>query len=152
MAIPEGSRILMVSSSGNHDRRRFEDPELVDVRRDDAVEHLTFGYGAHQCMGKNMARMEIQILLEELTSRLPHMDLAEQDFSYVPNTSFRGPEHLWVEWDPAANPERRDPSVLEPRLTVNIGEPTTEHQSRPMRVQHVAEAADGVRHLSLIHI
>src|SRR5690606_23911247 len=96
LAIPEGARILMVSSSGNHDDRRFEDPELVDVRRDDAADHLTFGYGAHQCLGKNLARMEMQIFLEELTGRLPHMRLAEQEFSYVPNTSFRGPENLWV--------------------------------------------------------
>ena len=148
--IPEGARILMVSSSGNHDPRRFEDPELVDVHRDDAADHLTFGYGAHQCLGKNLARMEMQIFLEELTSRLPHMRLAEQEFSYVPNTSFRGPEHLWVEWDPAANPERTDPSVLEPRLQVNIGEPTAAHHSRPLRVEQVVDAADGVRHITLV--
>ena len=149
IAIPEGSRILMVSSSGNHDTRRFEDPELVDVRRDDAADHLTFGYGAHQCLGKNLARMEMQVFLEELTARLPHMTLAEQEFSYVPNTSFRGPEHLWVEWDPRLNPERQDPTVLEPRVEVNIGEPTVTHQSRPMRVESVVDAADGVRHITL---
>ena len=148
--IPEGARILMVSSSGNHDPRRFEDPELVDVRRDDAADHLTFGYGAHQCLGKNLARMEMQIFLEELTSRLPHMRLAEQDFSYVPNTSFRGPEHLWVEWDPQANPERSDPAVLQRRAEVNIGEPTTEHHSRPMRVERVVDAAEGIRHITLV--
>lgn len=149
VAIPEGARILMVSSSGNHDPRRFEDPDLVDVRRDDAADHLTFGYGAHQCLGKNIARMEMQIFLEELTGRLPHMRLAEQEFSYVPNTSFRGPEHLWVEWDPKANPERTDDSVLQPRVQVNIGEPTADHRSRPMRVESIVEAADGVRHFTL---
>lgn len=149
VALPEGARILMVSASGNHDPRRFEDPELVDVRRDDAADHLTFGYGAHQCLGKNLARMEMQIFLEELTGRLPHMRLAEQDFTYVPNTSFRGPEHLWVEWDPTANPERRDPTVLQPRVEVNIGEPTSAHHSRPMRVVRVADVAKGVRHLVL---
>lgn len=149
VAVPEGARILMVSSSGNHDPRRFEDPELVDVRRDDAADHLTFGYGAHQCLGKNLARMEMQIFLEELTGRLPHMRLAEQDFTYVPNTSFRGPERLWVEWDPAANPERTEPAILRPRVEVNIGEPTTAHHSRPMRVESVVDAADGVRHITL---
>ena len=149
VSIPEGARILMVSSSGNHDARRFEDPELVDVRRDDAADHLTFGYGAHQCLGKNLARMEMQIFLEELTGRLPHMTLAEQEFTYLPNTSFRGPEHLWVEWEPSHNPERTDPSVLEPRIEVNIGEPTAVHHSRPMRVESVVDAADGVRHITL---
>ncbi len=149
VAIPEGARILMISSSGNHDTRRFEDPDLVDVRRDDAADHLTFGYGAHQCLGKNLARMEMQILLEELTGRLPHMRLAEQEFSYVPNTSFRGPEHLWVEWDPQLNPERTDESVLRPRVRANIGEPTPAHRSRPMRVESVVDVADGVRHFTL---
>ncbi|OXC89322.1 hypothetical protein BMR85_019780, partial [Achromobacter sp. KAs 3-5] len=42
---------------------------------------LTFGYGSHQCMGKNLARMEMQIFLEELTRRLPHLKLAEQSFT-----------------------------------------------------------------------
>ncbi len=149
VAIPEGARILMVSSSGNHDTHRFEDPDLVDVRRDDAADHLTFGYGAHQCLGKNLARMEMQIFLEELTGRLPHMRLTEQEFSYVPNTSFRGPEHLWVEWDPELNPERTDDSVLRPRVRVHIGEPTPAHRSRPMRVESVVDAADGVRHFTL---
>lgn len=147
--IPEGSRILMVSASGNHDPRRFEDPELVDIHRDESNEHLTFGYGAHQCLGKNLARMEMQIFLEELTSRLPHMRLAEQEFTYVPNTSFRGPEHLWVEWDPALNPERGEPGVLDPKLQPNIGEPTEGHRSRPMRVDHIRDVASGIRHIRL---
>ena len=147
--IPEGSRILMVSSSGNHDPRRFEDPALVDIYRDESNEHLTFGYGAHQCLGKNLARMEMQVFLEELTSRIPHMRLADQEFTYVPNTSFRGPEHLWVEWNPGENPERRDPRVLEPKLRLNIGEPTEEHQSRPMCVDRITDVADGVRHIRL---
>src|SRR2546425_9282512 len=84
--------------------------------------HLTFGYGSHQCMGKNLARMEMQIFLEEFTRRVPHMQLAEQRFTYVPNTSFRGPEHLWVEWDPALNPERARPALLQARQPVRIGE------------------------------
>ncbi|MDO5628622.1 MAG: cytochrome P450/oxidoreductase, partial [Mobilicoccus sp.] len=147
--IPEGSRLLIVSSSGNVDPRRFEDPELVDLRRDDAADHLTFGYGAHQCLGKNLARMEMQVFLDELTRRLPHLRLAEQDFTYVPNTSFRGPEHLWVEWDPHLNPERTDPGVLEPRVSVNIGEPTDAHRSRPVQVTEVTAVTQRVRRLRL---
>ncbi|SPU95060.1 ferredoxin [Burkholderia cenocepacia] len=112
VAVPAGSKLLIVTSSANHDEARFADADLFDIRRENASDQLTFGYGSHQCMGKNLARMEMQIFLEEFTRRLPHMKLAEQRFTYVPNTSFRGPEHLYVEWDPAANPERRDPSAL----------------------------------------
>ena len=91
--IPAGSKLLIVMSSANHDERHFADAGRVDIRRDNASDHLTFGYGSHQCMGKNLARLELQVFLEEFTRRLPHMRLSEQRFDYVPNTSFRGPKH-----------------------------------------------------------
>ncbi|RYF64346.1 MAG: cytochrome P450, partial [Comamonadaceae bacterium] len=62
--IPAGAKLLIVMSSANHDERHFTDADMVDIRRDNASDHLTFGYGAHQCMGKNLARMELQIFLE----------------------------------------------------------------------------------------
>ena len=144
--IPAGSKLLIVTSSANHDERQFADADLFDIRRENASDQLTFGYGSHQCMGKNLARMEMQIFLEEFTRRLPHMRLAEQRFTYVPNTSFRGPEHLLVEWDPALNPERTDPSVLQPRATVRIGEPSAHAISRVVVVTSVTyTGADIVR-------
>ncbi|MEI2417637.1 cytochrome P450/oxidoreductase [Orrella sp. JC864] len=142
--IPAGSRLLIVTASANHDERHFGDADFFDIRRDNAADHLTFGYGAHQCLGKNLARMEMQIFLEEFSRRLPHMRLAEQRFTYVPNTSFRGPEHLWVQWDPAQNPERRDPSVRAARSVVRIGEPARQVATRTLRVQAVEPAAEGI--------
>ena len=42
---------------------------------------------------------------EETTKRLPHLNLVEgQEWTYSPNTSFRGPERVLVQWDPAQNP------------------------------------------------
>ena len=101
-------------------------------------------------MGKNLARMEIQVFLQELTRRLPHLKLAEQRFSYVANTSFRGPEHLWVEWDPAKNPERTAPAVLEKTSPVRIGEPSKRDIARTMQVERVVPAADGIVRLRLV--
>ncbi|MBT9457522.1 MAG: cytochrome P450/oxidoreductase [Burkholderiaceae bacterium] len=150
IAIPAGSKLLIVTSSANHDERHFADADLFDIRRDNASEHLTFGYGAHQCMGKNLARMEMQIFLEEFTRRLPHMVLAEQTFSYVPNTSFRGPEHLWVEWDPALNPERNTPEVLRRQQPVRIGEPSKHAITRPVIVESVTPLAEGIVKLRLV--
>ncbi|MEN2475280.1 cytochrome P450/oxidoreductase [Burkholderia sp. GS2Y] len=144
--IAAGSKLLIVTSSANHDERQFTDADLFDIRRENSSDQLTFGYGSHQCMGKNLARMEMQIFLEEFTRRLPHMRLAEQRFTYVPNTSFRGPEHVLVEWDPALNPERTDPSVLQPRAAVRIGEPSAHAISRPVVVTSVThESADIIR-------
>ena len=148
--IPAGSKLLIVTSSANHDEGHFPDADLLDIRRDNASDHLTFGYGSHQCMGKNLARMEMQIFLEEFTRRLPHMTLAPQTFTYVPNTSFRGPEHLWVAWDPALNPERRDPAVRTgARTPVRIGEPSARAITRPVVVARVTPVADGIVHLRL---
>lgn len=139
--IPAGSKLLIVSSSANHDERQFADADLFDIRRENASEQLTFGYGSHQCMGKNLARMEMQIFLEEFTRRMPHMRLADQAFTYVPNTSFRGPEHLWVEWDPSQNPERSQPEVLSRRQPVRIGEPSTHAVTRPVVVERADQVA-----------
>ena len=147
--ISAGSRLLIVMSSANHDERHFEDPDLFDIRRDNSSEHLTFGYGSHQCMGKNLARMELQIFLEELTKRLPHMRLTEQKFTYVPNTSFRGPEHLWVEWDPKLNPERAQPGILTQNAAVRIGEPSRHAISRTVVVDEVRQVATDILHLRL---
>jgi ferredoxin-NADP reductase len=72
------------------------------------------------------------------------MKLAQQDFSYVPNTSFRGPEHLWVEWDPQHNPERAQPSLLDAQVPVRIGESSRGASRRPLVVQHVHTSADDV--------
>ncbi|MES2759099.1 MAG: cytochrome P450/oxidoreductase [Pseudomonadota bacterium] len=148
--IAAGAKLLIVMSSANHDERHFEDPELVDIRRDNSSEHLTFGYGAHQCMGKNLARMEIQIFLEELTKRLPHMRLCEQKFTYVPNTSFRGPEHVRVQWDPARNPERTNPQLLESDSPVRIGEPSGHAISRTVVVESITKLTDDILRLRLI--
>src|SRR4029453_7242272 len=148
--LPAGSKLLIVTSSSNHDESHFADADLVDIRRANARDHLTFGYGAHQCMGKNLARMEMQIFIEEFARRLPHMRLAPQEFSYVPNTSFRGPEHLWVEWDPALNPERASPAVLETSSPVRIGEPSGRGLARTLPVERVTRLADRIVRLRLV--
>jgi ferredoxin-NADP reductase len=137
-------------SSANHDERHFADADLVDIRRDNSSDHLTFGYGSHQCMGKNLARMEMQIFLQQLTQRLPHMTLAAQKFTYVPNTSFRGPEHLWVEWDPAQNPERHNPALRELQMPVRIGEPSKHAITRSVLVEAVTRVADDIVKLRLV--
>jgi len=101
-------------------------------------------------MGKNLARMEMQIFLEEFTKRLPHMELVpDQEFTYLPNTSFRGPDHVWVQWDPEKNPERSDPSILDDRRPVKIGEPSKTNISRTVSVDALTTAADGVLRVRL---
>jgi cytochrome P450 len=102
--LPEGAKLLIGLGSANRDDRHFPDGERFDVRRDNASDQLAFSWGRHTCLGARMARMEMRVFLEQITKRLPHMELVEQEFTYSPNTSHRGPEHVLVRWDPARNP------------------------------------------------
>ncbi|MFD0667459.1 cytochrome P450/oxidoreductase [Ramlibacter sp. MAHUQ-53] len=136
VAIPKGGKLLIVQASANFDPRHFENPDEVDVYRESAVEHLTFGYGAHQCMGKNIGRMQMRVFLEEFARRLPHMRLVEgQAPDFLPNTSFRGPASLWVEWDPAKNPERADPAAMKAPSAFYIGPPAKDTITRTVVVR-----------------
>lgn len=147
VTIPKDAKLLIVMASANHDERKFENPDALDIFRENTVDHLTFGYGSHQCMGKNLARMEMRIFLEEFTKRLPHMDLVpDQKLEYLPNVSFRGPDHLHVQWDPSLNPERSDCTILNRETHFPIGAPTSRAITRPARVSEVhGEAADVLR-------
>ena len=149
VAIPKGGKLLLVQASANFDPRHFENPDQIDLYRDNSVEHLTFGYGAHQCMGKNIGRMEMRVFLEEFVRRLPHVRLVEgQKFDFLSNTSFRGPSQLWVEWDPALNPERRDPGVLQRQHSFKIGAPVKDDIARTMVVRQ--RQAEGSQHVRLV--
>lgn len=100
-------------------------------------------------MGKNIARMEMRVFLEEFTKRLPHMQLEPQTFEFLPNTSFRGPKHLWVKWDPTQNPERRDLALLDRHQDFKIGAPSKREIARPLRVKHIHRETDQVVRLVL---
>ena len=97
--IPEGAKLLLALCSGNRDDAHFPEPERFDVERENARTHLSFGFGIHYCLGAPLARLELKVILEELTRRLPSLRLVpDQPWEFPPNTSFRGPAHLWVEW------------------------------------------------------
>lgn len=142
--LPEGARILMVSAAANRDPEVFGDPDVIDLHRDNMAKHLTFGYGSHQCLGKNLARLELQVILQELTGRLPHLELEEQEFTFVPNTSFRGPEHLWVRWDPTQNPR---PPASHPAIVFNG--PSRSLRTRRMVVTELEPNGDGILRIAL---
>ena len=143
VSIPAGARLLLVVHSANHDARQFSDPDLFDIRRSNVIDQLSFGFGVHQCLGKNIARMEMQIMIGELSRRLPHMELVPQEYEYVHNLAFRGPQNLRVRWDPAHNPERRDPAVRHWAQAVHLGGPTASAMVRKLRVLAADTLASG---------
>ncbi|MFS4096688.1 cytochrome P450 [Streptomyces sp. AF1A] len=91
--IPEGTSVILVLGSGNHDPRRFCDPDRFDPARPD-VEHLGFGGGIHFCYGAPLARLEAQAALAALMPRLATADLVQDPPPYRQNAMLRGPRHL----------------------------------------------------------
>ncbi|HTX07871.1 MAG TPA: cytochrome P450 [Solirubrobacteraceae bacterium] len=107
--VPAGATVLLVLASGNCDPEMFPEPARFDVRRDNARRHLTFGIGAHRCLGAGLAQLQLKVMLEQLSSRLPHMRLVDaQPVERLGTASVGGPLHLEVEWDPAENPLAED--------------------------------------------
>ncbi|MFD7920437.1 cytochrome P450 [Streptomyces sp. NPDC059740] len=73
--IAEGSTVVVSLLAANRDPARFEDPDTLDVRRA-ARGHLSFGHGVHQCLGQQLARIEMRAGFEGLLRRFPTLELA----------------------------------------------------------------------------
>ncbi len=91
--VPAGSPILMLLASANRDPRRYEDPDVYDINRRD-IQHLTFGYGLHFCLGSHLARLEGRIALDELLNRWPEWDVDYGGIKLSPTSTVRGWERM----------------------------------------------------------
>ena len=97
--VPEGADILLIMGSGNRDEAAFAHGESFDIHRDNARNHLSFGYGIHFCLGSQLAKLEFGIMLRQLTARFPDLRLKDgQTITYLNNISFRVPAKVEVEW------------------------------------------------------
>ncbi|MDG2004066.1 MAG: cytochrome P450 [Novosphingobium sp.] len=85
-AIRKGERIFMCWASANYDAAKFDDPERFDIRRK-PNRHLTFGAGVHQCYGRNLTRLEAQICMTEVLTRLPDYRVDEGGVERIPDSS-----------------------------------------------------------------
>ena len=100
MPVPADANLLLLLGSANRDPAVFDDPERFDIHRQNAKEHLSLGFGAHYCLGAPLVRLEARIVLEELSVHLPGLRLIPGETPrFQPNTTFRGPLSLLVEWD-----------------------------------------------------
>jgi cytochrome P450 len=76
--IPAGTKVFLALAAGNRDPRKWENPEIFDLDRVRAKEHLGLGRGAHVCAGAPLARVEVRVLLEKLLEHTAHIDFAEE--------------------------------------------------------------------------
>lgn len=77
VTIRGGEGIIIDLSPADWDGTAFPDPDQLQVQRDNAREHLAFGYGRHQCVGQQLARAELQIVFSTLFRRIPTLELAK---------------------------------------------------------------------------
>jgi len=91
--VPEGSAMLFLMGSANHDDRRFPDGDRFDIHREN-TKHLSFGVGAHYCLGAALARMEGRIALEEILKRFPDWEIDFANARMVSSPALRGWDSL----------------------------------------------------------
>jgi len=110
--IPEGSIVTVVLASADHDPRRFDNPDTLDITRS-RNDHLAFGHGIHFCLGAPLARLEGQIAIGSLVKRFPDISLAVpvEELRYRRPAGFlRALDRLPVRFTPTAT-ERMVPDV-----------------------------------------
>ncbi len=93
--IPKGSSVLGMIISANRDESVFDQPEELDLGRD-PNRHITFAFGAHYCLGNQLARLEGRMAIGALVQRFPNMRLAvtRDNLRYKPTQSLRGLREL----------------------------------------------------------
>jgi len=109
--IRAGERILCGLGAANRDPEKFPDPHKLDLARE-GNDHVAFGSGIHQCLGSMLARVEGQIAIPTLFSRLPDLQLATTKLERRENIGLRGLKALPVTWKVSRDQKKewdRDP-------------------------------------------
>ncbi|MEU0569763.1 cytochrome P450 [Nonomuraea sp. NPDC005983] len=99
--IKAGSTLILSYATANRDPERFTDPHVLDLRRQDGG-HLAFSHGIHQCLGQQLARVEMRVALPALLNRFPTLRLAvpAEEVALRPETAdIYGVKSLPVTWD-----------------------------------------------------
>ena len=99
-AVDAGEWLVAALASGNRDESVFPDPDRVDLTRG-ATAHLAFGYGIHQCLGQQLARVELQEVFARLHQRIPTLRLAVpfEDIEFKDNALVYGVRALPITWE-----------------------------------------------------
>jgi cytochrome P450 len=98
--IRAGDGVICATEIGNRDPEVFEDPDRLDVDRQQARRHLAFGSGPHQCLGQNLARLELQLAYPALLRRFPglRIDRPLEEIPFRTDMGVYGVHELPVSW------------------------------------------------------
>ncbi|WP_166910055.1 cytochrome P450 [Mycobacterium sp. DL440] len=100
--LKSGEKIMLMFESANFDEAVFENPDEFRIDRN-PNSHLAFGFGTHFCLGNQLARLELRLMLERLLERLPDLRLADDNqLPLRPANFVSGPESMPVVFTPSA--------------------------------------------------
>ena len=100
-ALRKDEKIMLMFESANFDEDVFENPESFNIHRN-PNNHLAFGFGTHFCMGNQLARLELKIMLTRVLERMPDLRLADPDMLPLRPANFvSGLEAMPVVFTPA---------------------------------------------------
>jgi cytochrome P450 len=97
---PAGTMVVVNTAAANRDPTVYDEPDRVNITREGAPPILTFGGGAHYCLGANLARRELAEALIVMTQRLPNPRIAGPA-PWKPMLTLSGPTTLPIEFDRA---------------------------------------------------
>jgi cytochrome P450 len=84
-----GDRVFLMMNAANRDSRAYEQPDCVDLGRH-GVPHLSFGFGAHICLGFPLARLEGQVALPAVLAHWRHIDAPAGPMEWIDSMVIRG--------------------------------------------------------------
>lgn len=90
--------VLAIPHAGNIDPAVYACPRTFDLDREETVPHIAFGHGAHFCIGAQLARMDIEMVLRGLTERFATLEPYEYDPDWRIRSLARGPRTMPVRW------------------------------------------------------
>jgi cytochrome P450 len=99
--IPKGSVVVLKWGAANRDPAQFPNPDSLDLSRSNSARHMTFGQGAHFCVGNQLARGEMRIAISRLLSRMKNFRLARGADSVARDAHFfaYAPREMHIAFD-----------------------------------------------------
>jgi cytochrome P450 len=99
VTIKRGDGVIVMGIAQNRDPAIFDDPDTFDIRRSNAAMHVEFGHGTHICLGRPLARLELQVVFSTLFRKMPALTPTApiEELSFKSNVVY-GLESLPVTW------------------------------------------------------
>jgi cytochrome P450 len=96
--LKEDDRVMIFLPGADLDPREFPNPEVFDMNRENKM-HIAFGVGPHRCLGSHLARVELQVIYEQMLARLPSFRLDERQPVKFHAGNILAIDQLPLRWD-----------------------------------------------------